>query len=944
MYHPRLSLASSNHVPCHTLLKSRVEAELDRLVQDKVITPTQFSDWAAPIVPVIKADGNIRVCGDYKVTVNAVAKPEVYPLPRVDDLFTALSGGTLFSKLDLSHAYQQLELDEESKKYTTINTTNGLFQYQRLPFGISSAPSIFQRTMESLMQGLSGVVVYIDDILVTGKTPEEHLRNLDQVMHRLEQAGATLKELKCTIAAPSVEYLGHIIDKDGLHPSEEKLRAIQLAPEPRNITELKSFLGLLNYYAKFLPNLSVVLFPLYRLLRKHVKWDWTEEQSLAFKQAKKLLQSSTLLVHYDSQKELLLSCDASAYGLGAVLAHRMEDGSEKPIAFISRTLTPAEKNYSQLEKEGLAVVFAVKKFHQYLLGRKFIIYSDHQPLKYLFSENRPVPQMAAPRIQRWSLFLSSYQYVIQYRPGHKIANADAFSRLPIADKHFNFNFDVGEVNFLLNHLSEAIITASQIKHWTSKDPILSRVHHFILHGWNTTNSNDDLQPYFNRRNELSVVDGCVLWGSRVVIPPQGRAIVLEQLHDTHPGTNRMKSLARSYVWWPHLDSDIVNKVRHCHICQNNRSSPPKAPLHPWEWPSRPWARLHIDHAGPFHGKFFLVVDAHSKWIDVQIVKSTSSDSTIAVLRYLFATHGLPEHIVSDNGPGFRSSVFQKFMSQNGIKHSFTSPYHPASNGLAERAVQTFKHAVLKMEGPMELRLARFLLKYRVTPQTTTGVSPSELLMGRRLRTSLDLLHPDTSCKVSEKQDKLIRNKVPRKFDIGDKLFAKNFHGTEWIPVKVTKVTGPLSYEVQTNSGIVLRRHVDHLRRNYSDIVPQEPVEDWFMSDALTQNPDPPAVQVDIPPPAQVRPIAISGREKLAKISRVKMRIPTSKELVITFTAKIKEEIERKKDLETNVKQCHQQISTLTQETEQQEQVIQFKTQEATLTPIMKHTVYVMTCT
>ena len=167
------------------------------------------------------------------------------------------------------------------------------------------------------------------------------------------------------------------------------------------------------------------------------------------------------------------------------------------------------------------------------------------------------------------------------------------------------------------------------------------------------------------------------------------------------------------------------------------------------------------------------------------------------------------------------------MSQNGIKQSFTTPYHPASNGLAERAVQTFKHVVLKMEGPMELRLARFLLKYCVTPQTTTGVSPSELLMRRRLRTSLDLLHPDTSCNVSEKQDKLIRNKAPHKFEVGDKRFAKNFHVKEWIPVKVTKVTGPLSYEVQTNTGIVLRRHVDHLRRNYSDHVPQEPVEDLF---------------------------------------------------------------------------------------------------------------------
>lgn len=411
--------------PLPYVLKDKVEKELERLQQQGVITPVQFSDWAAPIVPVVKSDGNIRICGDYKVTANAVSKLDSYPLPRVEDLFAVLSGGKLFSKLDLTHAYQQLVLEEESRKYTTINTTKGLFQYQRLPFGIASAPAIFQRTMDSLMQGLPRVVVYMDDILVTGVDEEDHLRNLDRVMVRLETAGVTLKESKCIFAAPSVEYLGYVIDKDGLHPSQEKLRAIQEAPEPRNVTELKSFLGLLNYYSKFMPNLSVVLSSLYRLLKKDVKWSWTKEQSAAFDNAKKLLQSSTLLVHYDSQKELVVSCDASPYGLGAVLAHKMEDGSEKPICFASRTLAPAEKNYSQLEKEGLAIIFAVKRFHQYLSGRPFTIYSDHQPLKYLFSESRQVPVMAASRIQRWALTLSAYQYTIQYRPGFKMANADA---------------------------------------------------------------------------------------------------------------------------------------------------------------------------------------------------------------------------------------------------------------------------------------------------------------------------------------------------------------------------------------------------------------------------------------------------------------------------------------------------------------------------------------
>ena len=818
--------------PVAYALKDKVDKELTRLQDLRLIVPVQSSEWAAPIVPVVKRDGSIRICGDYKVTANQVLTPDTYPLPRVEDLFAVLAGGKIFSKLDLSHAYQQLQLHDDSKVYTTINTHKGLYQYQRLPFGISTAPSLFQRTMETLLQGLPKVCVYLDDILVAGADEADHLHNLDKVLTKLETAGLTLKKSKCEFARFSVEYLGHIIDADGLHPSDTKVAAIRDAPEPSNITELKSFLGMLNYYNKFLPNLSTVLTPLYSLLQKNVRWKWSTSQIEAFNTAKELLQSSSLLVHYDTGKPLTLSCDASPYGVGAVLGHIMEDGSEKPIAYISRTLAPAEKKYSQLEKEALAIVFAVKRFHQYLYGRHFMLYSDHQPLKYLLSESRQIPQMASSRIQRWALTLSAYQYTIKYKPGAKLANADALSRLPLPESPDEVPIP-GDLHYVINHLAEVAVTAKQIELWTSKDPVLSRVRRLVLSGWTIDDPEPAIKPYFNRSSELSVLDGCILWGARVVIPSPGRKTILQELHLAHPGISKMKALARSYVWWPGLDSEIEELVKHCHLCQLHRPDPAKAPLHPWEFPSYPWGRVHIDHAGPFMGQLFLLlVDAHSKWVEVHTVKSTSSDETIKTLKKIFATHGLPKQIVSDNGTSFTSAEFSQFVKRNGIQHSLVSPYHPSSNGLAERAVQTFKNSMKKLEGPMESRILSFLFRYRMTPQCTTGLSPAEMLMNRRLRSRLDLIHPDVSRKVEQKQDKLrAQPRKERHYEIGDLVYTHNYGSTrKWIPAEIVQVRGPVSYKLRLQDNKIVRRHVDQIRTRFNDNV------DYYSNDVIDDGP------------------------------------------------------------------------------------------------------------
>ena len=377
--------------PVPYALKEEVEKELDRLQKNNIITKVARSDWAAPIVVVPKKDKTVRMCGDYKVTVNRCILPEEYPLPNAEDLFATLAGGKVFSKLDLAFAYQQLKLDPESEQYLTINTHKGLFRFNRLAYGISTAPAIFQQTMDQILDGIDHVVCFMDDILVSAPTIGEHLVVLDKVMSRLEKYGVRMKRSKCEFLQDSVEYLGYKIDAQGLHPTNSKVEAIVNAPAPTNISELRSFLGLLNYYGKFVANLSTLLHPLHQLLQADTKWNWSPQCEEAFKTCKQRLLKSKWLAHYNTEMKLRLTCDASPYGVGAVISHVLPSGEEHPIAFASRTLSPSEKNYAQIEKEALSIIFEVKKFHKYLYGRKFQLLTDHKPLLAILGPKSAIP-------------------------------------------------------------------------------------------------------------------------------------------------------------------------------------------------------------------------------------------------------------------------------------------------------------------------------------------------------------------------------------------------------------------------------------------------------------------------------------------------------------------------------------------------------------------------
>ena len=498
----------------------------------------------------------------------------------------------------------------------------------------------------------------------------------------------------------------------------------------------------------------------------------------------------------------------------------MPDGSERPVAFASRSLTKTEHKYAQIDKEALSIVWGVKRFHVYLYGRRFTLVTDHKPLTAIFHPKKGVPAMTAARLQRYALFLAGFDYDIEYKSTTKHCNADGLSRLPLQQtEKEETEMDSSEV-FHATQFELLPVTSEAVARETRRDPILARVYESIVKGWSIRINGD--KPYYERRNELTVHQGCILWGIRVVIPGKLQDRVLEELHDGHLGVVKMKALARSYVWWPNISGQLEELAKGRDGCQLNQRMPTKAPLHPWEWATAPWQRLHIDYAGPFQNSMFLVVvDAHSKWPEVIPVSSTTTSKTIEVLRDLFARFGIPEQIVSDNGPQFVSEEFQAFIKSNGIRHITSAPYHPATNGLAERLVQTFKQALRAMfqsSKPVKEKLAKFLIAYRNTPHSTTGESPAQILLGRPLRTRLDLVKPNLNRKMVNQQHQQgikaanEKGRQRRQLAVGDAVMSRDYRGDlKWRSGLIVKKTGPLMYEVQVAPGIVWRRHIDQLR-------------------------------------------------------------------------------------------------------------------------------------
>ncbi|XP_027869193.1 uncharacterized protein K02A2.6-like [Xiphophorus couchianus] len=632
--------------------------------------------------------------------------------------------------------FWQIPLTEDTAKYTTFITPFGRYYFKRLPFGIASAPEHFQnRMVTEVTEGFEGVVCHMDDVLVWGRTQEEHDARLYTVLGKIQEAGITLNIDKCDLSKQSVTFLGHIISVNGVSPDPNKTEAVRKMKEPRNVSELRSFLGMVNQLGRFIPKLAERDKPLRDLLSKKNCWIWGVDQARAFQELKDLLSSPPVLAMYDTNRECKVSADASAYGLGSVLLQKW--GQEwRPVAYVSRSLTQTEQRYAQVEKEALSLTWACERFSNYLVGKHFQMETDHKPLLSLLSSQ--MLDDLPPRIQRFRMRLMRYSYSISYVPGKHLWTADTLSRAPMIENLSTTEAKLVDdsniyVDNVIQNLPASTGYLEELRQELTRDSICARVMQLCEEGWPTHyNSEPALRLYWAEKAFLTVNDGLLLRGERLVIPSTMRNDVLMKLHEGHQGVVKCRERAQQSVWWPGLGQQLKELVLKCHTCNREKENPTE-PLMPSQYPDRPWQKLGADLFTLQGKNYILVVDYASRFVEIAQLSPTRSADVIPHLKSVFARHGIPEVMITDNGPQFSCAAFATFAKLYGFSHITSSPRYPQSNGEAERAVKTIKNLLKKAADPY---LA--LLAYRATP-LWNGYSPAELLMGRRLRTTVPTL-------------------------------------------------------------------------------------------------------------------------------------------------------------------------------------------------------------
>ena len=761
--------------------------------------------------------------------LNQALKRPKYQMPTLEELLPKLNNAKVFTTLDAKDGFYQISLDEQSSKLTTFWTPFGRYRYLRMPFGISTAPEEFERRLQECLADLPGVEVLRDDILVVGHgdTQEEaernHETNLKGLLNRASDVNLKLNSKKMNLRKTEVKFMGHLITKDGLKPDPDKIKDVENMPKPKSKQELLSLLGFINYLAKFMSKLAHISQPLRELTTKKAQFVWSPQHDKAFSEVKQLTTKHPVLKYYDINEEVTLQCDASEKGLGASL---LQNG--QPVAFASRTLSPTEQRYAQIEKECLAIVFGCDKSSQYITRRqKATVESDHKPLQSIFKKSL----LEAPcRLQRMMLRLQRYNLEVIHKPGKHMYIADHLSRasvpnMDIQETEFQvFSLELEEINpmYTIKISSERL---SQLQKATEQDPVMQTLKTTILTGWTSQRSEVPIhiREFWNFRDELSLYNGVLFKNQRLIIPKALRSDGISRIHSSHLGIESCLRKARDLVFWPAMNSEIKEAITSCTICAEYQAKQQKQPMLTHQSPDRPWSRL-FSNLFALQGKNYTVlVDGYSDFIEVKCLQSITSTTLIQFFKEQFSRHGIPDVLMTDNGPQYTSHEFKDFTQEWEFKHISSSPHHSRSNGKAESAVKVVKSLLKKaIADNKDPWLA--LLDYRNTPTAGIKSSPCQRLMSRRTRTlvpvSSNLLYPEVIDGVSDSIE-FKRQKAKSYFDknakpvpelqIGEEVRVSDKRRKTWQPGKCLEQLSDRSFIVQSDGEIV--------RRNREDIKP-----------------------------------------------------------------------------------------------------------------------------
>ena len=667
--------------------------ELDKFAQTCSKVDGRGLKVATQLVPVVKKKGNdikIRLCGNYKRTINDHIEDEHHQFTSCNDQLDKLIGSH-YTCLDFKGGYTQIPVEPLSKPICTLNTPIGFLQPDRMTFGLKTAPKIFQAAVDRLIQGVEGkgpipnTACVVDDICTTGPTPQEHFNNLIELLSRLHAAGVKLNKDKCKFYQKEVKFLGKIIDKNGKRMDPASIDAIINMPAPTDKHTLRSFLGHMSYIGRHVPDIRIARAPLDALLKKDVKFIWEDTHVKAFNMCKKLASNPATLAHYDETLPMILTTDASPAGIAACLAHRVTENGKtflKPLSYASCSLKPAERNYAQIDREGLAVVWAMRHYRHFILGKKIELHTDCSALTRIFGPKNDLGGCAIGRLNRYAAELMEYDFTVIHIKGTNNKICDSLSRLPVPPKgdilapaplqvgqtmsseelaqNMSVKFtEVESTNNILDlvkclallpdpkvetvSICKILGTAStavwdilplsvkDVAKATREDKVFGKLLSAVRSG--ELDKNDiDMKPFSSIFENLYVEQGVIRHGSRVVVPTKQQERLLSELHMTHMGIVKMKLVSREYFWWPQINKQIEAIAKSCEGCNKYRKRPAPAPLCPWPYARRPMERVHVDFCEFNSKQLLLMIDAYSKYIWVHLMNmDTTAMKTLAVL-------------------------------------------------------------------------------------------------------------------------------------------------------------------------------------------------------------------------------------------------------------------------------------------------------------------------